>query len=191
MIRYLVLIACLFVAARASEEPSNRVIAFYYGWYANPQTDGAYDHWNSPVFQRDQNAKPKSFPGGDDIGSNFYPQAGCYSVNDPETLDRQMRELMEARVGVICASWWGEDSFTGKNLPKLMDAAHGYGLRVCVHIEPFPGRNAKTTGQAMRKLIEKYGSHPAFFRSPDAVRRFCLRFDDKKLADPGELRARE
>jgi glycoprotein endo-alpha-1,2-mannosidase len=171
VIRSLILIACLSVATRAAGEPSNRVIAFYYGWYANPQTDGAYDHWNSAVFQRDKNAEPTNFPGGDDIGSNFYPQAGCYSVNDSETLARQMRELVEARVGVICASWWGEDSFTGKNLPKLMDAAQAHGLHVCIHIEPFPGRNAQTTGQAIRTLIDKYGSHPAFFRSREAGNR--------------------
>lgn len=147
----------------AADQPSSRLIAFYYGWYANPQTDGAYDHWNSPVFEKKQDAKPRSFPGGDDIGANFYPEAGCYSVNDPETLDRQMRELASARVGVIAASWWGEDSFTGKNLPKLMNAAHAHGLQVCMHLEPFDGRNAQTTGRAIRSIIDRYGNHPAFF----------------------------
>lgn len=171
MYRVLITVLCLSFGIQAADDPSNRVIAFYYGWYANPQTDGSYDHWNSPVFLRDKNAKPKNFPGGDDIGANYFPQAGCYSVNNPETLDRQMRELMTARAGVICASWWGEDSFTGKNVPNLMDAAHGYGLQVCFHIELFPGRNAQTTGRAIRTLIDKYGSHPAFFRSPQASNR--------------------
>ena len=186
MFRILIAAIFLSVAIKAAGEPSTRVIAFYYGWYANPQTDGAYDHWNSPVFQRDQNAKPKSFPGGDDIGANFFPQAGCYSVNDPETLDRQMRELLIARVGVICASWWGEDSFTGRNVPMLMDAAHGYGLQVCFHIEPFPGRNAQTTGRAIRGLIDKYGSHPAFFRSPDAGERPVFFLYDSYLTAASE-----
>lgn len=89
---------------------------------------------------------------------------------------------MQARVGVICASWWGEDSFTGKNLPKLMDAAQSYGLQVCIHIEPFPGRNAQTTGQAIRSLIDKYGSHPAFFRSPDGGTRPVFFVYDSYLA---------
>lgn len=171
MLRSVLLAFGVALHAWSAEGPLNRAIAFYYGWYANPQTDGVYDHWNSPVFQREADAKPKSFPGGEDIGANFYPEAGCYSVNDPETLDRQMRELISARVGVISASWWGDDSFTGKHLAKLMDDAHGYGLQVCFHIEPFPGRNATTTGQAMRALIDKFGSHPAFFRSAEAGNR--------------------
>jgi glycoprotein endo-alpha-1,2-mannosidase len=184
-------VLCLFIASclvaiSSAEEPSDRVIAFYYGWYANPETDGHYDHWNHPVAQRDAAAKPKRFPGGDDIGANFYPEAGCYSVNDPETLDRQMRELVSARVGVISASWWGEDSFTGKNLPTLMDAAHGWGLHVCIHIEPFSGRNAKTTGRAIRTLIDKYGAHPAFFRSREAGNRPLFFVYDSYLTPASE-----
>ena len=50
-------------------------------------------------------------------------------------------------------------------------AAHAHVLHVCIHIEPFGGRNAKTTGQAVRALIDRYGSHPAFFRSPEAGNR--------------------
>lgn len=186
MLRILIAAFCLSISVCGAEEPSNRVIAFYYGWYANPQTDGQYDHWNSPVFHREKDAKPKGFPGGDDIGANFFPQAGCYSVNDSETLDRQMRELITARIGVISASWWGEDSFTGKNLPNLMDAAHGHGLQVCFHIEPFPGRNAQTTARAIRALIDKYGSHPAFFRSADAANRPIFFIYDSYLTPANE-----
>jgi glycosyl hydrolase family 99 len=53
---------------------SPRVIAFYYGWYGNPQTDGGYHNWNHPVADK----SGRRFPGGEDIGSNFYPQAGCW-----------------------------------------------------------------------------------------------------------------
>ena len=81
---------------------STRVIAFYYGWYGNPQTDGAYHNWNHPVADKSR----RRFPGGQDIGTDFYPQAGCYSANDPQTLDRQIRELRAAGVGVLCSSWW-------------------------------------------------------------------------------------
>ena len=59
-------------------------MAFYYPWYGNPATDGRYANWNHPVAVR--NEPPRSYPGGDDIGSNFYPSLGCYSVNDPKVL---------------------------------------------------------------------------------------------------------
>ncbi len=161
-LRWIVLgIAASAINAPAEEsQVSTRVIAFYYGWYRNPQTDGAYDHWNHPV--ADQSGK--QFPGSDDIGANFYPQAGCYSCNDPLTLERQMRELKSAGVGVISSSWWGKGSPTDKFLSKLLDAAARHGLKVNIHIEPFAGRNAATTREAIVYILNTYGPHPAFYR---------------------------
>jgi alpha-mannan endo-1,2-alpha-mannanase / glycoprotein endo-alpha-1,2-mannosidase len=163
--RLILLVFVLSAAVSGAGDVSDRVIAFYYGWYGNPATDGRYEHWNSQIFERGNKASSTNFPGGDDIASNYYPQAGPYSVNDRATLDRQMRELRSARVGVLSASWWGDDSFTGRNFSLLLDAAHQHGLKVCIHLEPFGGRNATTTRQAIQRVIERYGEHPAFFRS--------------------------
>ncbi len=85
--------------ARASENPElvaacNRALAFYYPWYGNPATDGRYANWNHPVAVR--NELPRAFPGGDDIGSNFYPSLGCYSINDPRLLRKHMLQLRQA-----------------------------------------------------------------------------------------------
>jgi glycoprotein endo-alpha-1,2-mannosidase len=142
--------------------PSPRVMAFYYPWYGNPATDGRYANWNHPVAVR--NEAPRSFPGGDDIGSNFYPSLGCYSVNDPAVLREHMRELRQAGVGVICVSWWGPDTFTDRAMAGLFKAAEQAGILVSFHIEPFPGRNAATTRQGIAYLLSRYGSSPACFR---------------------------
>ncbi len=91
-----------FAAPAQESQVSTRVIAFYHGWHGNPQTDGAYHNWNHPVADKSR----RRFPGGQDIGTDFYPQAGCYSANDLKTLDRQMREVRAAGVGVLCSSWW-------------------------------------------------------------------------------------
>jgi glycoprotein endo-alpha-1,2-mannosidase len=155
-------------AAEGTEaKPSNRVIAFYYGWYENPATDGHYANWNHPVLPLPGHNSPKQFPGGEDIGSDFYPEGGCYSSTDPATLDRQMRELRAARVGVICSSWWGKDHRTNKILPALFDAAARNGIKICFHIEPFGGRNARTTREAMIYLIDQYGQNPSFYRGKE------------------------
>ncbi len=62
------------LTASAQEgQVSTRAIAFYCGWYGNPQTDGAYHNWNHRVADK----SGRRFPGGEDIGANFYPQAGC------------------------------------------------------------------------------------------------------------------
>jgi hypothetical protein len=155
--------ACAFNTSAEEAAVSTRVIAFYYGWYGNPEIDGKYDHWNHPV--ADQSGK--QFPGGDNIGANFYPQAGCYSCNDPRTLDRQMRELKSAGVGVISSSWWGKGSSTDKLLPQLLEAAGRHGLQVDIHVEPFSGRNAVTTREAIVYILNTYGAHPAFHRGQE------------------------
>jgi glycoprotein endo-alpha-1,2-mannosidase len=143
----------------------NNVHAFYYPWYGNPQIDNSYYHWNHQ--QSVKQGKPKSYPGGDDIGANFYPKLGCYSSNNVQDLNAHMLMLRRAKVGVICSSWWGKDSYTDKAVPRLLDAAARHNIKVCFHIEPFPGRDAQTTRDAIVYIIDKYGSHPAFYRYGD------------------------
>ena len=139
-----------------------RAVAFYYPWYGNPATDGRFANWNHAVAVRGE--APRSYPGGDDIGSNFYPSLGCYSVNDPNVLREHMRQLRQAGVGVLCASWWGRNTFTDRALPALFKAAEEAGVKVNFHIEPFPGRSATTTREAIEYLTGKFGSSPACHR---------------------------
>ena len=145
-------------------KPSARAVAFYYPWYGNPATDGRYANWNHPVAVR--NEPPRSFPGGDDIGSNFYPALGCYSANDPALLREHMRQLRQAGVGVLCVSWWGKDTFTRPDISGIVKAAEEAGLQINFHIEPFPGRNAARTRDAITYLVGKFGASPACHRLP-------------------------
>lgn len=150
-------------ASAAESSISSHVQAFYYGWYGTPEVDGQYSNWNHPVV----GAAGSQFPGGDDIGANFYPQGGCYSPNDQATLDRQMQELRSAGIGVLVASWWGRDSYTDRNLPRLLDAAAAHGLQVAIHVEPFAGRNALTTREAIQYLMERHGEHAGWYRAAE------------------------
>ncbi len=158
------LLICLIqYSARAGDsQPYNKVHAFYYPWYGNPQTDKFHYHWNHQ--QSVKEGKPSNYPGGDDIGADFYPKLGCYSSNSNQDLNAHMLMLRRAKVGVICTSWWGKDSYTDKVVPRLLDAAARHNTKVCFHIEPFPGRNAQTTRDAIVHIIDKYGSHSAFYR---------------------------
>lgn len=160
VLQALAVAVALLNATDLAAEPSRDVIAFYYGWYGNPATDGEWRNWNHAV----ADDSGKRFPGGEDIGANFYPEAGAYSSAEVETLDRQMLELRRARVGVISASWWGKDHMTDRNMKRLLDVAHTHGIFVNFHIEPFGGRNGKTTKEALRYIIDTYGKHPAMHR---------------------------
>ena len=165
----LVLVCAPFSSADEPPPPDALVHAFYYPWYGNPATDGRYANWNHPVAVR--KGPPRRFPGGDDIGANFYPRLGCYSANSAETLQQHMKWLRRARIGVICVSWWGRDSFTDRALPPLFRAAEKLGIRISFHIEPHIGpgrRNARTTREAIHYLLERFGKSPALYR--DAAR---------------------
>ncbi len=157
------LLTCLnqYSAWAGDSQPYDKVHAFYYPWYGNPKTDKFHYHWNHQ--QSVKEGEPKNYPGGDDIGADFYPKLGCYSSNSDQDLDAHMLMLHRAKVGVICTSWWGKDSYTDKVVPRLLDAAARHNIKVCFHIEPLPGRNAQTTRDAIVYIIDKYGSHSAFY----------------------------
>ena len=138
---------------------------FYYPWYGTPEFDGAYRHWNHAVLAPDGSETGFTYPGGDDIGSNFYPRAGCYSSNDPETVARHCFEIRLAGAGVICVSWWGPGSFEDKAVRGILDQAYRHGLKVDFHIEPFEGRTAAAVRDAIVYILDNYGEHPAFYRT--------------------------
>ena len=159
---------CIFLlygqaGIRADESlPNYDIHTFYYPWYGNLQTDNFYYHWSHQQFVKE--GKPKNYPGGEDIGADFYPKLGCYSSNSERDLNAHMQMLRRARVGVICSSWWGKNSYTDKAVPRLLDVAANHDIKVCFHIEPFPGRNAQTTRDAIVYIIDKYSRHSAFYR---------------------------
>jgi glycoprotein endo-alpha-1,2-mannosidase len=69
---------------------------FYYSWYGIPETEGRYNKWNHPILPHWVDSTWNNagiYPGGDDIGANYYPQLGCYSSNDPEIIDLHMKQI--------------------------------------------------------------------------------------------------
>ena len=90
------LVLCSFISLVSCErifqfmKPVNyHVHTFYYGWYGNPEIDGAYNNWNHHILPHWVDTTWNNlgrYPGGDDIGANYYPRLGCYSSNDPELI---------------------------------------------------------------------------------------------------------
>ncbi len=126
-------------AARAAGDTGNeaavyRVGIFYYPWFATPQSDGDYTHW-----QQNGIAPPAQ------VASGFYPARGPYSSADELVVEAQMREIAAAGVGTVIASWWGRGSREDRRLPLLLAAASDHGLDVAAHLEPYAGRTVATT----------------------------------------------
>jgi len=139
---------------------------FYYSWYGVPQIDGEYNNWNHPIIPHWVDStwnNAGSYPGGDDIGANYYPQLGCYSSNDPEIITLHMKQIRDAGIGVVAISWWGEDSFSDQSVRVYLDIAHNYGLKLAFHIEP-----VYKTAEEFKTLLEyisvNYSEHPAFYK---------------------------
>ncbi len=139
--------------------PSTRVGAFYYSWYGNPAVDGAWIHWTQA------GALPPSV-----IASDYFPALGAYSSNDPAVVAQHMAWLREAGVGVIIVSWWGQGAREERPLPLILQMAERYGIQVAFHIEPYSGRTADRLVSDIKYIILKYGSSPAFFRTPSSSR---------------------
>ena len=143
--------------------PEARLQAFYYGWYGTPEIDGKWMNWNHAVTTADGRVESTCVP-PEDIGANFYPASGPYSSRGVEAVNRHCAELQRAGVGVIAVSWWGKDTPTDRALPLLFAEAEKYGIKICFHLEPWPGRNAESVRDALGYLLERWGDAPALFR---------------------------
>jgi hypothetical protein len=138
-------------------DPSYQVAAFYYPWYGNPAVDGQWIHWEQNGHQPPQ-----------DIGSDYFPQLGAYSSNDPAVVAQHMAWLRQAGVGVIIVSWWGRGSHEERSMALILQMAGRYGIKVTFHIEPYDGRTATSLVSDVKYLTDTYGDDPAFFLTPAA-----------------------
>ena len=154
---------------------SYNVHIFYYPWYGNPTTDGKYIHWNHeylPHWNKEiaaQHKKGLHVP-PDDIGSDFYPELGCYSSSDDGTIREHMRQIRTSGAGVVVVSWYPEGTADQQGIPvdrlvpKLLDIAAEFGLKVTLHIEPYKNRNERTVRDDAIYIHKRYGQHSAFYK---------------------------
>jgi glycoprotein endo-alpha-1,2-mannosidase len=106
--------------------------------------DGAWQHW-----QQHGNTPPAS------IASGWFPVRGPYSSSDPVVVRAQMREIAAAGVQTVIVSWWGPGSTEDARLPAVARAARAAGLRVAIHVEPFPGRTPALLESQLGALAER------------------------------------
>ncbi|WP_265129409.1 glycoside hydrolase family 99 protein [Chryseobacterium oranimense] len=162
-----ILLMCTSIKSLAQNNtPDEKFQIFYYGWYANPEVDGKYEHWNHDILPHWNNPKWNNLgnhKGGDDIGANFYPALGNYSSNDREIIRKHMKMIKESGVGVVVLSWLGKDSFVDKSITKYLDIADHFGLKVAFHIEPFY-KNIVELREQLSYLVNTYSHHHAFYK---------------------------
>jgi glycoprotein endo-alpha-1,2-mannosidase len=124
------------------------VLAFYYGWYGNPQVSGEWRHWNhvDPVNQRIENATD-------------FPLYGAYDSHDPAVVDRQAEVARGAGITGFIASWWGRGSFEDRGMPLLLAAAGKHKLSISTYYERIAGEDTPSRIRAAVGDIDYFLSH--------------------------------
>jgi len=163
------------------------VHVFYYGWYANPATDGTWSHWDHPYLPNWDKTDKKSYPTGkhnpatDDIGADFFPEMGSYSSSDRDVITKHFQQIKGAGIGVVVYSWYpphkaDENGLPGADrlVPKLLQVAQELGLKVALHIEPYKGRTTKSLKEDLQYVVDTYADHPAFYKRRVAAKNKSL-----------------
>jgi hypothetical protein len=152
--------AVLFGMASIASAQANlpkQVLAFYYGWYGNPEISKRWVHW--------KNVDPVKKHIGE---STHFPVLGAYDSHDPRIVDTHCRQAKEAGLTGFIASWWRQGDFHDEGMPLMLDTAHKYGLKITVYYEAVPPRGSPTVEGALGDLAyitKKYGTHPAWLRA--------------------------
>uniref|UniRef100_A0ABM5ER55 Glycoprotein endo-alpha-1,2-mannosidase-like protein n=1 Tax=Pogona vitticeps TaxID=103695 RepID=A0ABM5ER55_9SAUR len=161
--------------ARPGWRVSPALHAFYYTWYGTPRLDRRYVHWDHAMVPHWDPKIAASYAKGrhsppEDLAASFYPALGPYSSRDPGVLEDHMHQLRAAAIGVIVLSWYppgvaDENGEPSESLvPFILDAAQRYAIQVTFHIQPYKGRDDNTLHSNVKYILDKYGTHKAFYR---------------------------
>jgi len=155
---------------------------FYYGWYGNPKWDKKWVHWDHevlPHWVRMKNAEYPNVgshydPNQGQLGSTYYPKLGPYSSRNLEVVTKHFRDIKELGVDACVVSWhgpwgaeFGKDSQTQVTFPHIMSAAETTGMKVILHLEPYPhGANFTLNSRVndIQHIMRVYGDSPALYR---------------------------
>jgi glycoprotein endo-alpha-1,2-mannosidase len=151
---------------------------FYYPWYKTPPFDHRWDHWTFGIEGTNQK---RIAP--DDPAITDWPQRGLYSSADPKIVAGDMQQIHALGVSVVVVSFWGPHSDTDQRMPLILDQAQRYGLRVTVMFEPAWKTLADLTAW-QHYVIDRYGSHPAFYRNPSQHLPLIYVFDPLRVRNP-------
>ena len=179
----LFLLFCLTQAYGQKTKLNYNAICFYYNWYGSVKVDGSPWHWEHPIMpQNDKDTTSGFYPGNGNIGANYYPEAGEYSSADSAVIEKHMQQIASAGIGVIAVTWLGQDDYTYKSVPLILNAANRFRIKVCFQIEPCVRKSALATRNAVEFLITQFGKHPAFFKNLETNKPLFFVYDSYVIA---------
>lgn len=133
-----------------------QILAFYYGWYGNPDVSKRWVHW------KNVDAAGKHID-----ESAHFPALGAYDSHDPKIVDTHCRQAKEVGLTGFIVSWWRQGDFHDEGMPLMLDAAEKHGLKITVYYESVPPRGHPSPEGAVDDLVyitRKYAAHPAWLK---------------------------
>jgi len=133
-----------------------QVLAFYYGWYGNPEVSKRWYHWRNVDTARKHIDE-----------STHYPVLGPYDSHDPKIVDTHFRQAKDIGLTGFIVSWWAKGDFHDRGMQLMLDTARKYGLKITIYYETVPPRGSPTVEGAVDDLTyitDKYARHPAWLR---------------------------
>jgi len=139
---------CSAAPEGSKSDIQKEVLAFYYGWYDNPQTK-----WGDV----DQVEKRIS-------NTAHFPQLGTYRSHDLKIIQQHCAWAKQAGItGFIWsyASWKHEDN---QSIPQMLDAAQESGLHLTAYYESVPKMQPEEAVKDIVGLLDRYAKHPAWLK---------------------------
>lgn len=130
-----------------------KVLAFYYGWYGNPQISGRWVHWSDVD-------KTKQSIGN----STHYPELGPYDSHDPKVVKQHCQWAAAVGMDGFIASWWNPNDFHDQGMSLLLNTAQEFGLEITVYLETVPARTRQQALDYVLYLLNHYGAHTAWLK---------------------------
>ena len=123
-------------------DPRRHFVFEYYPWYANDP----FRHW-----QQWDRVPP------DDIAASSVPLLGPYDSRATAVIERHARWIADAGVGVVNLSWWGRESFSDRNISRVMDVMRAHDIHVTFHLEPYGPERVDHLTDDLQYLLTEFG----------------------------------
>jgi len=130
-----------------------QVLAFYYGWYGNPEVSKRWYHWKNV----DLTCKHID-------ESTHFPLLGAYDSHDPRIVEDHCRRAREAGLTGFIVSWWRKGDFHDEGMPLMLDTAKRHGIKITVYYETVPGPTVEGAVADLLYIMEIYARHPAWLK---------------------------
>lgn len=130
------------------------VLAFYYPWYGNPQSNegsGILTHWENI--------------GYNSIGSStYYPLLGPYDSQDERVIEAHIEMAKVSGIDGFICSWWGIGTFEDDAFKKILKVASKENFSVTIYYESVRDITQDQIVDELSYVLSSYSSEPSFLK---------------------------